>query len=147
MNKKGPYWPPCSLPFPTSCMVFKLVRLFCARIGTPLRLVYGASHEEESIDSNMVVFPFHQTFTSKPLLSASAQQHRAEFWQGFVCCLFLQFCNLISAQLYIIKESCLKIFLNILNNDFKMGLILEIFWKCCKMIWLHSVKNIWFAAV
>ena len=39
-------------------MIFKLMRLFCARIGTPLRLVYGASHEEESIDSNMVVFPF-----------------------------------------------------------------------------------------
>ena len=48
-------------------MNFGLVRLFCARIGTPLWLVYGASHEEESIDSNMVVFPFHQTFTSKPL--------------------------------------------------------------------------------
>ena len=48
-------------------MNFGLVRLFCARIGTPLWLVYGASHEEESIDSNMVVFPFHQTFTSKLL--------------------------------------------------------------------------------
>ena len=88
------YLTPFLIYFPLSCMVFKLVRLFCARIGTPLRLVYGASHEEESIDSNMVVFPFHQTFTSKPLLSASAQQHRAEFWQEFVRC---QFYNLIFA--------------------------------------------------
>jgi hypothetical protein len=56
--------------------------IFFKSLSAPLCticLVYVASHEEESIDSNMVVFPFHRTFSSTLLRDVFHRQLCAQW--------------------------------------------------------------------